>query len=605
MKFAHAVTAAIALVATQAIAQNPTRPGVTLAAKLRAMPPMPTVAVGAPQPWSGPSVSTAARWNLRTVSATVSGRTVSGSVIEIHGLDGIEKAPGIPDGARRLLEMHVRTLRPGQSTTYIVNTQLAASWIAAHPVPPDVKPADGGGDSHSGCDKWSTHCFGEVVKHAEGQLDQLVQQAVDAWNHASGELSHDWNLAEACFADSTLRFRDVPITFSRTPSFGVHLEQSGSTNVAGGVASGTVQGTLNLGFPIDADFRAEIDVFYIPCLPFAIRPKSIAGGGTLTVAEQLKGDASASGRFDRLFTIPPTGGPQIPIEVIPIIVGDVPVAELDVSAYIEGNVQLSATGKVDGSFVFTDPHKANFEFQCSGDGCSARALSLPDPITTTESASIKGQVSIKPAIFTALQLDFDVSVLSARAGPQPYLLGTASGCDAATATQTVGAASTSSENHILAADLDWGVDLRAEALAARVVIGNKYQHSVTGNKHLWFGDLLPGGSTSLIANVSGPTATSAKIPTLYKVRMPSCYPYTNTVKYRVTWTGNATPAPVSSCQWQAGQGTCSFDPTKELTFTLNWPAAGSFTVSVVPMSDDHNRVFSPPPKPGQVAVSVH
>jgi hypothetical protein len=538
------------------------------------------------------------------VSATVNGRSVSGSILELHGLDGIEKAQGLPDGAKRLLEMHVRTLKQGEPTTYIVNTQLAASWIATHPVPADVKPNDGSDDSHSGCDKYSMDCLGEAVQHAEGQFQQLWQQAVDAWNHASGELSHDWNVAEACFADSTLPLANIPVQFSASPSFGVHLEQSGSTSIGGGAASGTVQGTLNLGFPIDANFVAELDLFYIPCLPFAIRPKSISGGGTLTIGEQLKGNASASGKFDKLFTIPPTGGPQIPIEVIPIIIGDVPVAELDVSAYIEGNVQVSATGKVEGSFEFNDPHKARFDFRCSGSGCSANPLSLPDPITTTETASIKGQVSIKPAIFTALQLDFDVDVLSARAGPQPYLLGIASGCDAVTGTQTAGGLSTSSENHILAADLDWGVDLRAEALAARQVIGNKYQRSVTGDKHILFRDLLPGGSTSLIANVTGPAQTAAKVPTLYKVRMPSCYPYTNTLKYRVTWTGSATPAPVSSCQWQAGQGTCSFDPIKELAFTLNWPAAGSFTVSVVPMSDDHNRVFSPPPKAGQVAVTV-
>jgi hypothetical protein len=268
-------------------------------------------------------------------------------------------------------------------------------------------------------------------------------------------------------------------------------------------------------------------------------------------------------------------------------------------------VEVGGAGKADAHFQLDNPHKATFGFSCDGTGCSLPKLaSVPDPTTTTEGAQVQGQVFVKPAVYTALLLDFDIDALSARAGPQPYLLGTASGCAAGTATQTAGGPSSSQENHALTADLDWGVDLRAEALIARQVIGRPYVHSVTGDKHLWFRDLAPGGSSALVAVVDATAQAAVAQAAVYKVRMPSCYPYTNPVQYRVSWTGNASPAPAAACHWQAGQGTCTYDPTKDLAIALTWPAAGSYAVSVVPVGDDHHRTFQPAPPVTRVAVTV-
>ena len=575
--------------------------------KPKEMPPIPALGYGAAHaPDARPAFGTA-RWEKRTVSATVRGRNTSAPVLHLRGLDGIEKAPGLPDGARRLLEMHVRTLRPGEPDHYMVNVQLAEQWIKAHPVPPDIKPADKGGDDHTGCNVWSTHCAEEVVQHAGGQVSQewqkLWEQAVADWKHAANELSNDWNMAEGCFADQTLPALNIPVPFKIAPSMTLKLETSGSKDVGGGTASGTVQGTVGLGFPMESDVQARLELFYIPCLPFVVRPKSISGAGGLTIGEQLKAAVTASGKFDKVFTIPPTGGPQFPIEVIPIMIGDVPIAEMDVSAYIEGNVEVGAQGKAQGSFQLDNPHRADFQFACSGSGCTALARGMPDPTTTTEAAQIQGGLFVKPAIFTALQLDFDVDALSARVGPQPYLRGMADGCAGVTSWQTPGGGSTTSESHGLTADLDWGVDLRAEALIARQVIGQPYVHSVTGNKHLWFRDLAS-GSTSLIVLSSGPSQVGVNKSATYSVRMPSCYPYTEAVHYRVTWTGNATPTSTPACHWQAGGGDCSSAPATPLAMGLTWSAPGSYVVTVVATSDEHHRVFTPAPKPTQIAVTV-
>ena len=570
--------------------------------KPKTMPAIPKLSYSQPQPVKVIRAGNG-RWDVRSITTSFGGRNVTAPILHLRGLDGIEHAQGLPDGVRRLLEMHVRTLRPGEPNHYMVNTQLAADWAKTHTVPANIKPADG--DGHTGCNDYTWHCAGEVVAHAENEVEKLIQKATDAWNHATGQLSNEWNVLPECFADHTLPALDIPVQFSINPSMSVPLETSGSKDLGGGgSASGTVKGTVGLGFPMQSDFKTTLEVFYIPCLPFAVRPRSIGGSGTLTVGEQVKASVTATGKFDKLFTIPPMGGPQIPIEVIPIMVGEAPIAELDISAYIEGTVEVGGQGNAEGHFQLTNPHKAQFQFACSGAGCTGTPQSIADPTTTTEGAQLQGQVFVKPAVFTALQVDLDVDALSARAGPQPFLLGSAAGCGAVSASQTAGGPSTSSTNYALLADLDWGVELRAEALIARKIVGQKYVHSVTGNKHLWFDDVAPGGSSALDAAVTGPTQVGATKIATYKVKMPSCYPYPQAVTYQVKWTGNASAAAIPACKWVTGGGSCIADPTKDLVLNVTWPTPGSYQVSVVAVGDAHHRVFTPPPTPTQVSVTV-
>jgi hypothetical protein len=362
---------------------------------------------------------------------------------------------------------------------------------------------------------------------------------------------------------------------------------------------------------MQSDVAARLEMFYIPCLPFAVRPKALRGDGVLTVGQELKTSVSATGSFNKTFTIPPTGGPSIPIQVFPIIIGGIPIAVLDVSAYIEGEVEVSAEGRTEGQFQIKNSNPTQISFSCSGQGCKAGSSAKPASTTTNQSAQIQGKVSVKPAIYTALELNFNYEALSARAGPQPYLLGTAAGCAAVAGSQTVGGASNSQENHVLSADLDWGVELRAEALMLGKIVGNSYRTKLMDEKHLWFRDMAPGGSNALVAIVQSAGPAVAGKPAHHRVRMPSCYPYTNRVKYQVSWTGGATPVPempgrTPVCSWKPAEktGTCSFNPAQEFVIGLNWPAAGNYTLTVTPVGDAHDRVFAPAPKPTQLNVSV-
>lgn len=576
--------------------------------------PLPSISYGTPQPPpSGTRSFDAAlpRFESISVATTVNGRSVNKQLMVLNGRQGIENAPGIPDGARRLLGMHVRKLNLNDSAVYFFDPQVAAEWLATHPVPPDMEPREEEEEEESDCDEILSGnisvsnaggCVEEGVDAAEAEFERLRERAEDYWSDSSDELADLWDEAQNCFADHVLPGGSVPVRFDITPTMTVSLDNGSSRGV------GSVSGSVGVGIPMDGDLEAKVDFFYIPCLPFVVRPRSITVTGDLTVGEQLAIDAMASRAFNKTYTIPPTGGPRIPIYVIPIVIGQVPVAVIDVSAYIEGEIEVAASGEIAGNFTLSNEHTSTFDFTCSGQGCRTGSGARPTastPVTTTETVQVEGRVSAKPGIYTALMFTLNVNVLGARLGPQPYLLGTAAGCGAATATQTNGGDSTGEQNAALVADLDWGVDFRAEALVGGVVVGDRYQDEITGDRHVWFKDLVPGGSSALRAALAGPTEAPTGQATAYKLRMPSCYPYADDAKYRVTWTGNATPSavPASACDWQAGRGDCRFDPLDELELRFAWPAEGSYSLTAALLGDEH-QTFQPALPPTQLAVAV-
>ena len=573
--------------------------------------PLPSITYGQPMPPPSSSRAFDARlvqFESVAVASTVNGRTVTKQMTVLNGRGGIENAP-IRDDAKRLLGMHVRKLNLDESTVYFFDADLAKQWLDSHPrIPDSMKPKDDEPEDDSECGKVSINgivdCAEDAGQAIEDEYERARERAENWWDDSSDELADLWDEAQNCFSDHVLPGGTVPVKFDIEPAMAVNLSQSGSR----GAASGNVTGTVGLGIPMDGDLQAKVDFFYIPCLPFVVRPRSITVTGDLTVGEVLGIQATATGEFNQRYTIPPTGGPRIPIQVIPIVIGGVPVAIIDISAYIEGEIEVTANGSVVGTATLSNEHKSTFDFTCDGHGCETGPRGQPTastPITTTQAVQIEGKVTAKPGIYTALMFTLNVNVLGARLGPQPFLEGTAVGCGAATATQTNGDQTAGDQNAALAADLDWGVDFRAEALAGGKVVGNSYRREITGENHIWFKDLIPGGSSALHAAIAGPTEAATGQPTAYKVSLPSCYPYDEDAKYRVTWTGDATPSstPASACSWQAGRGDCRGDPTRELDLRFAWPAEGSYEVTAALVGDEH-RTFDPAPPPTELTVAV-
>jgi len=545
---------------------------------------LPSIAYGTPERRTVVRGGPVPRIEQRTLTAAVGGRQSSARVLNLRGLKAIEQAP-VSDGVRRLMLTHVRSVPLEESDHYIVMADLAEQWVKDHPVPDYVKPAK---EEKEDCNNWydSIDCAAQAV---ENEWKRNWEKAVKQWNEVTGKLTVDWNAPLECFQERTLSLPDIPVRFEEAPTMTVRVEQSGSR----GGATGSASGSASLGVPIAADFGAQLDLFYIPCLPFMVRPKALSADGSMSVGQVLTANVTATGDFQQTFTLPPTGGPVIPIQVFPIIIGGVPVSEVDVSLYVEGNMEVGGAGRAEGNFRLANSNTTRFAFSCSGKGCSGRSKGASAPVTTNESVQLEGRVYVKPALYTALQLNFNWEALSARAGPQPYLLGAASGCGALAAQQTAGGGSSVQTQYALTGDLDWGADLRAEALVMRKVVGSPWVTSLMRDRHLWFRDLAPGGSTALTPEAGAPAEAEAGKPTIVRIRMPTCFPYGDRVTYRVSWTGGAVAAPNSAgrCEWQAGAGTCSFDPARDLPVSLTWTAPGTHVVSVTAVKDGHDRTF--------------
>lgn len=599
---------------TTTTSKPPTTPPVVAGRMpLNPTPPPPSISFGAPT-----FVNAKRGTSLPSIGSAATISRVNSDVIHLRGIEGIRQAQGLSDGAKDLLILHASTLPPAEIDHYIVNRTLAQQWLQTHPVPASAHKATQ--NTHAGCHALSMHCVGEAAKHAEGeaerQSEKLREEATTEWKHVTAEAEHDWNMAADCFVEQTLTAPNIPVQFSIDPEFPITVSGSSSQSNTHGAASGQATGTVTLGLPVQSDFKANLDLFYIPCLPFAVRPKSLSADGTLGVDTKIRATLDAAGRFDQSFTIPPGGGPYFPVEVIPIVIGGVPVAELDAGFYVDGTIKIAGDGKLDANFALDAPHSAVFSFVASGNP-RIDAHNQPMPVTTAEAVKLQGDVRIKPALYTALQLDFDVDALTGRAGPQPYLLGEVTGCETAAGMQSSPGSSTSSESHGVTFDLDWGIDLRAEALGGGQKIGGVTRR-IMKQQHLYFKDLIH--STSLIAAVNGPAQASVGKAAAYTVALPACYPYKEPVLYRITWSGNATPNVSASapgihtslgssqlsqgaCTFASGQAECWSDPARPVSVTLAWPAAGSYSVAATIVKDRHERKFSPA-STMQVAVNV-
>jgi hypothetical protein len=609
--------------------------------------------------------------------------------MHIRGLDGIQKAEGLPDGVKELLMMHVKTLGPGESDHYMVNLDLANVWSTTHHVSEAVKKAATQSDSHTGCKSFSMHCAGEATEHAEGQVSNLIQQAKGDWDHAASQLGHDWNVAAdqilACFADTRTNPVDLPVDFTlHFPSLitldskdvnaltnalnvvnqinsGNYSPNSGNlgsaalagaasgavtgagygsnaTGTAGAIAgavkgagaentaeqakqktsgnsgadspwSETMTGKIVFGFPelSSTGTVVHVDFFYIPCLPFLVRPRSIGATGSMDVEAAITGNTTVTGQYNKTIPIPPADL-HIPIQVWPIVIPPtgVPIAEVDISLFVKGYLQITGKGQVSTTLNLDYSHSTGFDFTCSGKGCTpnhpprSQLRKTPQPPTlanstsTNTSSKVNGMVEVQPKIFTGLELNVDVDAIQARVGPEATIEGDVQG-DACLATK--GAVRTSSSDALLA-ELGWTPGIRADVLIFNKPIGDGYDHPLEKERILAFQDLLQsqGGSSALTPVVAGKPKLAPGQSGTYNVKMSSCYPYSDPVIYQVTWTGGAArPVGINGCSPgnQPNEEICTSDPKKGFDFSLAWSEASTsdYTITVAAVKDTLDRDF--------------
>jgi hypothetical protein len=531
--------------------------------------------------------------------------------LDLRGLDSIKREPGLPQAAKDMLWLHARTLEAQDLDGYIVIPEKAQEW--SRTLPDSVREklrqaaADDGKKKKKGCSTKhiSTGCLQNEVEEA---VDDITKAARKAWQNVEdewGRFMDNVEDAQACFAEQKLTAHG-PIRFSVAPQIPVSFEKDAKSGSKSGSASGKATGTVTIGLPVTVDSEARFEAFYIPCMPFAVRPKSIGSSGNVGVEGIIAASITATGQFDYLFTVPPTGGIQIPVVVIPVVLAGIPIAILDASIYLDGTLQIDGKGTANGNLKLQSLQQSTFSFECNSFNCALDTKSAPAPATAVESVTVEGRIRIKPAIYAALQLGLNYNLLNARAGPQPYLLGEVYGCGAATGAQSTTGASSGEQFHALTADIDWGIEVRAEALAGGQKVA-KHTWKLH-QQHLDFRDLA--NSTALRPIVAGTMQPSAAQTASFIMKMPTCYPYSDSMKYRVSWTGNASaPAATSgsksraaagqlpsgtpsNCIIESGNGTCQGGPQSDTSLYLLWPAPGDYSLTVSPYEDKHGRRFS-------------
>ena len=634
--------------------------------------PVVTLAVGTAQRSSAPATANAnpPRVEARTLTAAVNGQSTSAHLVNIRGLDGIEQAQGLPDGVKELLMMHVKTLAEGESDHYIVNADLANEWSKTHPVPATLKQTAVEKNSHTGCKSFSMHCAGEVGKHAEGQADALIKEAKGDWDHAANQLGHEWNVAanliEGCFADQHTNPINIPADFTiHLPSL-ITLDSkdvnavSKAVDVINAINSGQVttdqvnaianatgsnspllvssdthrtgpaspnadknsdkkspwsqdlNGRMVFGLPLlsSQGTAAHIDFFYIPCLPFFIRPRSLGVSGSMSVEAAISGNAILSGKntqFTKTVQIPPVDL-HVPLAVLPIVIppSGPPVAELDISFFVQGSLKVSGKGELTTNFNLDYAHSTGFDLLCDGKGCKQKSephsqltnQPPPPPTTASSSSKLSAQLQIQPTLFTGIEFNTDYDLLTVRAGPEPQFTGDVQ----ADACLTVASGKSPTSSEALAAELEWTPSVRADVLVATKAVGTGYNHPLL-KQLVKFWDLTPGGSPAFMPSVSGPKQLKPGSPGIYNLKMPACYPYSDPVQYQVSWTGGVTPVVTSpgptpgtkACAFPAkttGEATCWFDPKKDLAMSFAWPKAGDSRVTVVVVGDQFGRKFA-------------
>ena len=225
--------------------------------------PLPRVSYGEPIPASAaePVARAAARFATRTVTARQGGRDLSATVLVVGGRVGMKQVPAdaLPDGARRLLEMHARTLRRDESGYYIVDPAAAREWAKTHAVPDHIKPKEEEKKDDSECgDKWSMNAAQDCVQDAgdavAAEWERARERAEQWWKGSTSELADLWGETASCFTERTLPGGRAPVKFAITPSMTVDMQQSGSK----GAADGAIKGVVRLGIPIEADFEAAV-----------------------------------------------------------------------------------------------------------------------------------------------------------------------------------------------------------------------------------------------------------------------------------------------------------------------------------------------------------
>lgn len=358
-----------------------------------------------------------------------------------------------------------------------------------------------------------------------------------------------------------------------TKNISVNTPINTSSNLGGGF-SGTLSVTGNVQATATMTVTLEQKRFKLfgACIPYAIRFDNVrtSGNAILTQTIGLNGSVSSAHSWEKEIA-------KIPLGSIDFLIGYVPV---HIPLYLPISVGLDLTGNIAASIAYNTSQTAtgNFNYTCTLSSCTGTSsYSLSGTQTPTYSGS--AQTRVQPSVWAQAAFRaalYDEWVAYAQMGVRPYARGDLWGyygnncgdADGNGVNETVNA---------LTFDLDWQVHLtgQARAFGMSPTKWNDLWH--TSRKHIGFWNL--GGSNGHVPMLGGSSTAVAGMAQTYTAKMRPCWPYTDSVNYKLTW-GNGTTMTGSSA------------PKTAKSFTNTWSTANTYTMGLTAQNDAHGRALN-------------
>lgn len=360
---------------------------------------------------------------------------------------------------------------------------------------------------------------------------------------------------------------------NKSKSFTINTPVNQSSNLGGGF-SGTVSVTGNIQANASGEIQLRVKrarVLFV-CIPYGVRLDYARAVGNATV--DYNSNVTGTINYANSWTWPVR---KLDLFSLNFKIGPVPV-HIGFKLPITWGLDLQASAS--GSITYKGSQRASgsFDYSCTFDGCSGSSNFTqtnpvsPQLITADASGRIKPNVWVQVAVRGYLESE---SIGYAQIGVRPYLRGDLWGyygnncgdADGDGLFETVRA---------LTFDLDLQVYVTAET---KLLWNNPRQWSDlwhTPQYHLAFWSLAD--STALSPMLGGSSTATLGAVQSYTAKMRPCYPYPDTVNYRLVW----------------GDGSSSSlhgSPQTGASANHAWSAPGTKTLTLTARGDMHGRTF--------------
>jgi|GEM_PF-3125859 len=410
----------------------------------------------------------------------------------------------------------------------------------------------------------------EVQKSEElgRPTDELIRLA-SLMEEEEGPLGAASELSKRSCGDRDIsRNRSFSISAPLTQNFGIGGGFTGTLALTGSAAV-SANGEVLIKLK-----RAKV---WFVCIPYGVRfnHARIQGSANVQQGATLSGTINYANSEAREWQIakPHLFSLNFFIGPVPVHIGfNLPITAGFDQGGITGNVTGSTTYSGNRTFSGT------FDYLCTSSNCSGtsqfNSTGLgPQPATGSVSGrfqpNIFAQVGVRAYLYTE-------GLAYAQVGVRPYLRGDLWGYHGNTCGDANG------DGHFetvsaLTFDLDWQVHVTGQA---DTFATNVWKRSLWASPrwHIGFWDLLGGnGSTAMSPMLSGPALVPVGVPETFGARMRPCWPYTDTVQYRMNW-GDG-----SALQALSGPA------ASVVSASHAWAAVGMPQLTLTSLQDSHGR----------------